>query len=296
MTAKVRATVGHATRPPLPGAIAGVRAPQYSIPFYGVFDLVLANPDLLPEQQQGWEGGMELYLGRNISLMVTRYNQTVDDLILGACCIDSVRSLKTLSALGVNPANYPQWTDGYAYQTQGMNLNLGSIRNQGWEFQGTVQTGPLSTRMTYSNTKSRILGITPKYRSRIYPRYVVGSSFNGIAEHTWALVETYAWGGTSLSLDASGVGAVWGGSKRGYEFGSSTLRLWATQALRMSVQNDFNDYTHPYAMANMDLHQRLSSHIDGIVQVSNLVNTSRTDGILAQSVGRNVTLGVRIRL
>jgi outer membrane receptor protein involved in Fe transport len=257
--------------------------------------VVLPNPDLLPEQQQGWEWGMDLSLGKSVSLTVTRYNQTVDDLIYGTCCVDSLKDSHPISFYGYDPAAFPQYTEGYFYLTQAKNINIGSVRNQGWEFQGTIQTGPLSTRVTYSNTKSRILGITPKYR-REYPQFVVGASFNGIAEHTWALVETYAWGGTSLSLDANGVGAIWGDSKMGYESRYGLIRLWATQGLRISVPDNFRDYTHPYMRANMDLHQRLSSHVDGVVQVSNLVNTSRTDGIFAQSVGRNVTLGVQLRL
>jgi outer membrane receptor protein involved in Fe transport len=55
--------------------------------------------------------------------------------------------------------------DGRCFRYQSQYLNIGAIRNQGWELQGSVNTGPLTTRGTYSWSKSRIIGIIPKYRT-----------------------------------------------------------------------------------------------------------------------------------
>jgi len=98
----------------------------------------LANPDLLPEQQRGIEAGMELYVGSRGSLVITRYNQTVDDLILIAAAdsVDLVPALRTAYGCA-------EWQcAAKEYQ----NLDLGAVRNEGWETQATLTFGPFRTR------------------------------------------------------------------------------------------------------------------------------------------------------
>jgi outer membrane receptor protein involved in Fe transport len=145
VTTKIRASYGHSTRPPLADQTRSVRLSESSdaaaTPFYeaGV-NYQLANPNLLPEQQQGGEGGVEVYVGTRGSLVVTRYNQTVDNLIVNAV-VDSVFLLPEYQVL------YGQ----YAFPLRQVeNLNLGSVRNQGWELVGTLNVGPLTTKGTYS--------------------------------------------------------------------------------------------------------------------------------------------------
>jgi len=76
LTAKLRASYGTATRPPRVGA---KDAGQYSLDqsqdeiirrLWGTDVTRLANPDLVPESQQGWEGGADFYVGARGSLEV----------------------------------------------------------------------------------------------------------------------------------------------------------------------------------------------------------------------------------
>lgn len=159
MTTKLRASYGRSTRPPADDQRLGERETNaVSISRWGTYDVVLANPELGPEHQQGGEGGIELYFGNRGSLVVTRYNQTVNNLI-SEVPIDSVQSLVSDAVFDCGTPK----DNGYCYTKQWQNLNVGSIRNQGWELQGSINTGPFTTRGTYSWTKSRVIGITPKY-------------------------------------------------------------------------------------------------------------------------------------
>src|SRR5204863_7802682 len=134
LTAKLRGSYGRSTRPPQPQLKIGQTAAErfgsgwayYSL-YYENFDIQFANPELGPEYQQGGEGGLELYLGTRGSLVITRYNQTVDGLINNVSPIDSVRALQPgltgISGCG-NENNLR--SDGYCYLVQGQNLNVGS--------------------------------------------------------------------------------------------------------------------------------------------------------------------------
>src|SRR5262249_52882271 len=148
-------------------------------PYYGgMFAIVFANPELVPEHQQGGEGGLELYLGTHGSLVVTRYNQTVDGLIAQPV-VDSVRSLVPCPIGQCEASSSSRDANGYGYWRQYESLNMGSIRNQGWELQASANLGPLTTRGTYSWTKSRTIGVNPKYRAFFanQPQYTPGATF-----------------------------------------------------------------------------------------------------------------------
>jgi outer membrane receptor protein involved in Fe transport len=300
ITAKMRGSYGRSIRPPAPTLKEAV--PQFGpvLNIYGNYDLRLANAELVPEHQQGGEGGIELYLGNRGSLVVTRYNQTVDQLIALVAGVDSVTSLRTLIDLGNNPAQFPQWTDGYAHARQSQNLNLGSIRNQGWEIQGNMNLGPLTTRGTYSWTKSRVIGITPKYRPFFVnkPEYQPGAMFQFLPEHTWAFGVTYARAASSIALNVTGLGQVF---NRADDFSlehlSNNIRLLQNQ-LNMSAVNAgrYVSINSSYALADLIVSHRFSPRIEALLQLSNL--TDRYTNDLAAdyaSIGRQVKAGWRVR-
>jgi len=314
VTAKIRGTYGRSTRPPL-------RAAKQAIPFdyaancaYNIFwcyfphqfDDQLGNPDLGPETQKGGEGGLELYFGGRASLIVTRYNQTVDNLIAGINAVDSVHTVLT------NPGGlcnrYPREcaSNGYIYYQQRENLNVANIRNQGWELQGSVTTGPFTTRGNYSWTKSRSLGMTARFLAKFdphtFPLYQPGASFQGIGfpEHTWSLATTYALGRTSASLTFDGVGrSTINLDRRAYDLIYPTIRL---QSYNANVTTAFstNGYVafHPgYANTALDVTQHLMSRMDGTLHVSNLTNRYDPDYFVGYAtMGRQTNLGLRIRL
>ena len=297
VTAKLRGSYGRSTRPPTVDepVSRSLLDLQYldAIGIYGNIDSQLGNPTLLPEQQAGGEGGLELYLGSVASLVVTRYNQTVDNLIASAY-VDSVRSPLPASAYGGYPV--PSWVDGYLYYVQNEYLNLGSIRNQGWELQGTVNTGRITTKATYSWTKSRIIGITPKYRTQ-FPQYVPGGVFQFVPEHTYALSMQYTTAATTLSFDVQGQGLLYldryAGDPLANLVDQTRLRSLAPV---FSLPFTYVSRGPGYATADVNASRRLSAHLDGVLQIQNLANSYKNDvsGYNA-AIGRQTKVGLHVR-
>jgi len=296
LTAKLRGSYGRSTRPPDPSYKAGLSITEsgcsYCIAEFGnTFDAVVANPELTPEIQKGGEGGVDLYLGNRGSLTITRYNQTVDNLIDNAV-VDSVRSFE----------QYYIWTKGiyaYDYFEQHQYRNLATIRNQGWELQGSVNLGPFTTTGTYSWTKSRTIGVNPKYRSQYsattYPQYQKGATFAYLPEHTWAAGIQYAHARSSVALNVTGIGALkTHGSELYYRHLSlNEIRLQADHWRATAAQ--FPSFNKGYAMADLNASQRLASWVEMLVQIHNLTDHYPTDaGGGYATLGRQTQLGFRL--
>jgi hypothetical protein len=244
---------------------------------------------LLPEHKQGGEGGLDLYFGNRASLTVTRANETVDNLIQNAIA-DSVDALPAFK-LQV-PSCDVAWK---CLLRQPENLNLGSVRNQSWEMHGTFTLGPVTTTGTYTYIKSRLIGITPKYRQQ-FPEYTVGARFNFIPEHTYGLGVTYAHGGTMVSTNWQGQGQLF---LRGYDLLGLTyraVRLRQNGAVRMNLPSTYVGVSPAYAKGDLNASQRLTTHIDVDAHVSNIAGLFRNDGLQRDgSIGRITTLGIRLR-
>jgi len=314
VTTKFRASYGRSTRPPsTPQKLAQPNGSPELAAVYGTYNQQLANPDLGPEFQQGGEGGIELYLGNRASVVVTRYNQTVDNLILNVPGADSVRSLAPnpliygYTCAVIIPYHYPSWcssedANGYAYAIQTQNANVASIRNQGWELQGTLTTGPLTTKGTYSWTRSRTLGVTSKYKSRFsatdYPQYQPGATFLFLPEHTWALGTTYARGGTTATVTFTGIGQYASYQNELFlQLLSYGLRL-QQYAARWNGNNALSQVglRSRYIQADMTASRRLTSHVETVMEMQNMGNQYRADmSALDGVIGRQTKLGFRIR-
>jgi outer membrane cobalamin receptor len=293
VTMKLRTSYGRSTRPPLDFHRLGLPAvSEDMINIYGPYDYVLANANITPELQQGWEGGLELYLGRRGSIAVTRYNQTVDDLIAQPV-VDSVRSLLPDPDLSHDSI---RWPDGHTYTNRSQNLNLGTIRNQGWELQGGLTIGPITSQGTYSWTKSRMLGITPKYRSALSdnPDYQPGLSFRHLPEHTWALNTSYAATRTRVMLSVHGVGELWSNNTGGPEL--SAARRLRMERPRMQFPLGYRINNASYANIDLSSSHHITEKIEGTLQVNNLRNSYRNDYSWNYAViGRQTRFGVRLR-
>lgn len=298
VTAKLRGKYGRSTRPPAAGLTSpvsmeslGYTAEQLLEYNYLPFDYRLANPDLAPEFQQGGEGGVDLYFGSRASLGVTRYNQTVDGLISRVFPADSARSF---APSDFSDRAYP---DGYGYIYQEEYLNVGSIRNQGWELQGNVNIGPFNTRGTYSWTKSRIIGITPRYRSVLTgSQFQVGSPFEFIPEHTWALIFSYAHLASTMSLAINGIGPLYTRDELSYLVSPSQVRVRANTSLRWDVPGTYRGMNDRYAMANFNVSHAFSSRVTAIMQVDNLTNFYTNDRDARYAVvGRQTRFGARVK-
>jgi hypothetical protein len=264
-------------------------------PYYPNFVAQAGNPELTPEHQQGTEGGLELYLGSRGSLVVTRYNQTVDRLI-SSVIVDSVDYLPEIRAqYGLAP-----WEPNAA-QYQRLNLNIGTIRNQGWELQGNMNLGPFVTRGTYSWTKSRTIGVNPKYRSQFpalwYPQFQPGATFQFLPEHTWALGVTYAREATTVGLSVSGTGQARNeGDAFSYRYLLSSVRLPQNRLNVSAPYGSYISHNRGYAMADMTASHRFASRMEGVLQVLNLndfyINDLSAGGAV---IGRQFKVGLRLR-
>jgi len=289
VTAKARASYGASTRPPQKGQKEGFsyNNPNYVL-WFGTDTLVLSNPNLVPESQRGGEGGFDLYFGSRGSLVVTRYMQTVNDLILQPIVDSLPLTPFAQQAFGLGP-----WVNGGWPRSQ--SVNIGSVRNQGWELTGTMNLGVLTTDGTYSWTKSRLIGITPRYRSR-FPQYVVGASFDGLAEHTWALGFTYAKGGTRIAYHLQGQGQVHAYNSRtrlgtvGRDF-----RLDVDRA-RMSLPNSYAEVFPGFPLGNLNVSHQLTARLEALLDVTNVTNSYKSDiGPTEAQSGRTTGIGLRAR-
>jgi outer membrane receptor protein involved in Fe transport len=300
VTAKLRGSYGRATRPP---TLRGVRGSQLEasdgrIPYYGNYYIVFPNTDLLPEHQQGGEGGVELYFGTRASLVLTRYNQTVDNLI-ETPVVDSVRSLLTLAEYGFDPAIYAGfWPDGYLHENQYKYVNIGNIRNQGWELQGSANAGPLTVNGKYSFTKSRVIGITQAFAASFpasqYPDYQPGSTFQWIPEHTWAATLAYTRRSGTVTLSMNGIGPLLAQSNT-FTFEKVYTRL-STNSYRMSLPETYRYPQNGYIISHLNATQRLSGRVEGVLQIQNLLDFYQTDlDAGAAAIGRQTKFGARIR-
>jgi outer membrane receptor protein involved in Fe transport len=290
ITAKVRASYGTSTRPPSAGDKDPLKSPYSTYLVYWGTDLSrLGNPDLVPESQQGGEGGLELYLGNRASLQVTRYNQTTDHLIVEPV-VDSVDLLPQY--IGILPGCDIPWR---CQIRQTENLNIGSIRNQGWTAVGQLNLGALTAAGTYSWTKSRIIGITPRYRGQ-FPQYVVGAAFAFLPEHTWATDLTYANAKTSVGFHVQGEGESFGGGDGLLNYRYQRL-MNNVPLMPFDVPANYNgEVSSGFPIGNLNVSHQFTPHFEGHVDISNLMNSYRGDydPNLAQS-GRTTSLGLRLR-
>jgi len=295
ITAKIRASYGTATRPPVIGSKDAVHEGppwgMYSIRNYGTDIRKIANPNLVPESQQGGEGGLEMYVGSFGSIQLTRYNQTVDNLIVEPR-VDSLPFTPEFMALyGQYVQNNP-WRNPY-FQTQ--SLNIGSVRNQGWEARGTMNLWLLNIAGTYSWTKSRVIGITPKYRGQ-FPYYRVGAPISLFPEHTYALEFAYVNKGTRVSYNIQGQ-ASW--QSYGAFFWERTGNQYATRLStlnsRINLPDAFTEVRPGYLLGDLNVSHQLTSHIEGLLQINNLTNgyQSEVDPYTLQS-GRTTGIGFRL--
>jgi hypothetical protein len=276
-TLKLRASYGRATRPPSLFEKTGSLAPSFH-PLYGPYLFALPSPGIGPESQHGGEGGIDVYLGSRASVQLTRFQQTVDGIIISVVA-DSVRSLVPSPSTG-----------RYTYLQQRRFLNLGRVGNSGWETRASLLLGSLALAGTYSWTKSRVVSLDPRYTGPARP----GDSFQQFAEHTGALSARY----TGARLSAGIVGNAIGQVSRGL-----SERFFACNNARLPVELDrICDGLIPlelvpgYWMADADVAYHATPTLTPFVRVQNITNVTRNESNYSfPTMGRVTQIGFRIR-
>jgi iron complex outermembrane receptor protein len=225
---------------------------------------------LLPEEQSGIEGGLEIVLAHALTFEITRFDQTASGLIQRVGVPND-----TVLASGVIRHRI-------AYEPQ----NVGEITNRGWELQGSIARGPLTLAGTLSLVDSRVNHVAKTYtgdlrvgdRMLSVPKTTMSGSAMWLAAHWSGSVTAYRaedW----MYYDRLTVAQQYAAGDRAFT-GTALRKYWLNYA----------GVTHLRATFTHDLRFRFSLMLTG----DNLLNkqTGEPDNI-AVLPGRTIFVGLR---
>jgi outer membrane receptor protein involved in Fe transport len=253
-TFKLRGSWGRAIRPPDPGFKLGA---------VGTFDVQLANPQLGPERQKGWDTGVEAVFGGSGSLAVTYYDQIAENLI------QYVQVDPTVSP----PTNQFQ--------------NVGRVKNTGVEVEGTVHAGPFEVKAQYGYARARIEQVAPNYtgdlqigdQALLTPKHTVGASLTV----------------TPLTGTTVAAGLTHVGSWNNYDYVAEFRCFGGTGPCQPSNRDYIVGYPG-FTKVNATVSQRIRPLISGFVSVDNLTNNEADEvDNLSPVMGRITTVGFQFQ-
>ena len=251
-TIKLRGAYGQATTAPRPGD----RDRQQVSP-----NLVrLANPNLGPERQIGWDAGFDVVLGTRAQVSATYYHHIAKDLI----------QIVTLTS---------------ALPAEQQFQNVGRVRNEGFEFEGTLNLDLAELKGQVAVTGSRILALSPTYtgdlqvgsRPYLVPKYTGGASLS-----------VFPLGGTSLTG-----GFTYVGERSYYDTYAQFACFGGTGPCQPSLRGYVITYP-AFAKINLSVEQSLNALFSAFASVENLGNTTAYElGNAVAVTGRVTILGLR---
>ena len=252
-TLKLRSSYGEAILPPSPRqtqplALAG-----------GSF--LLANPDLRPQLQRGWDAGVDVSLGRSVSASLTYYDQTARDLIQYVTVTPPVLE--------------------FQYQ------NVGRIRNNGLELEATVNAGLARVTGQLAVTDSKVAALSPIYtgdlragdRPLLVPKYTGG-----------ATLTVTPWRHTTLTA-----GLKYVGSFRNYDSFAQLSCAVGTAECLPSARDYIIEYPG-FAKLDVGATQRLTPWASAFVSVRNAANdmSAERNNVNVAIMGRITMAGVEL--
>ena len=249
---KVRGSYGRAIRAP---------SPEFAIGSITATQIQLANPLLAPEQQQGWDAGVDLVFGNRASLSVTGYDQTAKDLI-------------AFLQVGTTPV------PTFQYQ------NVGRVSNRGVEIEGSLNFRLVQLKVQYGYVRSRIENLGPPATG---DGLKVGDEPSGIPAHTaGATLRLEPREGTILTA-----GLTYVGSYRQTDFLALFSCIGGTGLCAPDF--DFTTTFDGFTKINAGLTQRLTRQIEGFLSVENLTNNEAYEGLNTYPVmGRMTMAGLHV--
>lgn len=254
VTLKLRASYGQAIRPP--GA-------DEEDAFLTPTTLQLANPRLSPERQSGWDTGIDVAVGDRASIGVTYYDQVARDLIDGVVLnVDTVPEVDQFQ-------------------------NVGRVRNQGVEVEGTLRLAIGQLSGQYAITSSRVEALDPTYGGDLH----VGDQVLLVPKHTGGLsLAVTPLRRTTVTLGVSFVGA-W----TNYDLFAELSCFGGTGPCAATTRGYIRTYPS-FTKANLSVTQQLTSAMAVFVSVKNLTNNEDFEFDNAVPVqGRVTVAGVRVR-
>jgi iron complex outermembrane receptor protein len=232
-----------------------------SAPFAGG-NFRIANPDLGPEEQEGWDAGVDFVFGDRGSLSATYYDQIARGLIQ-----------QVTVALG--PPSVFQ------------NQNVGRVKNKGLELDGTFNVGPARLRGQFALTHSRIETLAAGFtgdlrvgdRPLAVPKYTAGASLAVFPQQ-------------SMTVTA---GLTYVGSFVNYDFFARTACQGGTGPCRSSNRDYLTTYPS-FAKVDVSVTRQLTRSVSAFVSVQNAANKSATEfANTIPAMGRLTTIGFEAR-
>lgn len=261
-TVKVRASYGRALRTPTAGQATGTVTAS---------SVQLANPLLAAEQQQGWDGGVDLVFGDRASLSLSGFIQRAKDLI---------------AFMQVATAPLPT----YQYQ------NIGEVSNRGLEVEGNVSVSTwLQLTAQYGYVRSRFESVGTS-RGAVQ----VGDEPLGVPTHTAGAALTMTpREGTTLTAGLSYVGKF-----KQADF-LAEYRCFASfdepacpgSFLSTGSARAFTVRYPALAKIDVSVTQSVARDIEAFLTIDNLTNSQAYEGrSTVPVVGRNTMVGLHITL
>ncbi|MBM4189003.1 MAG: TonB-dependent receptor [Gemmatimonadetes bacterium] len=254
LAVRLRGGWGKGLRPPEPGmsrSMATARVQQ------------LANPDLRPESQAGFELGADLYAGTDGYARVTYFNQLASDLIQGVVAP---------AAVGVKP--------NYQFQ------NVGAIRNTGVEFEAGVRFGRIAIEGSYYRTRSVVERVAGRYSGFLR----VGDRLPEVPGSSGSARASYRGSRMQVALGASCLG-----SWTGHDW-AAIAEVANQQAPGRPSSRDYliryPGFVKPYLNASLDFTRQLSAYFS----VDNLTKSDEFERHNGNPpAGRSFLFGLEVR-
>jgi outer membrane receptor protein involved in Fe transport len=219
----------------------------------------IANPNLGPARQKGWDAGVDLVFGARASFSATYYDQRARDLIQ-QILLDPEKSV---------------------YQFQ----NVARIRNSGVELEGQLDLPFGLLRAQYAYTRAEIRDVGPNYggdlrtgdQALLIPKHAAGGSVTL----------------SPLRFTSITAGVVYVGSRTTYD-ALSQLRCFGGTGPCRSTSRDYLVEYPGFVKINLNASRRLGRALELFVSIENLNNSHAAE--FSNSIpilGRTTMFGFR---
>jgi outer membrane cobalamin receptor len=248
---KVRGSYGSAIQPGLP-------AQRDSAALSGTIQR--ANSMLAPERQDGGDAGVDIEFGRSASFSLTYYNQRAHDLI-----IDELL------------ATTPRGTNILQYQ------NVGGIKNEGLEINGSLTLPIVRLNAQYSYTSSKITDL--------------GSDTSGVYRvgDQALLVPLTSGGMTARITPWNGGDLVGGATYIGYWTAPDIIKQILPADSTLKPRQELQRFPG-FVKFTLALDQRISRQMWAWLHVDNLTDNHAVEqSVFYVTPGRTTTLGLRFQ-